>query len=68
MRGKTVKSPSGGENKLPTPSARHVGGTHGSGKTVKSSGDVMAGRPQYSSPTPDMKGRLFSHSPNKNGC
>lgn len=66
--GRKVMSPAGGENATPKPhSSAPMGGKAGSGRMVKSSGDVMAGRPRYSSPTPDMKGRLFSHKADKPG-
>lgn len=69
MRGKHLRSPPGGENALPHPTSHEgidVPQKH-RGPTLRSSGDVVSGRPQYSSPTPDMKGRLFSHRPNKDG-
>lgn len=68
--GRTIKSPATAENATPKPHSNagiDVKQSH-SARTLKSSGDVVAGRPQYSSPTPDMRGRLFGHMPNKDGC
>ena len=68
MRGRVIKSPSGGENAVPMPhSGEGIDVKQKRGPVMKSSGDVVSGRPQYSSPTPDTKGRLFSHRPNKDG-
>jgi hypothetical protein len=64
-------SPDGGENATPDrvdmPKSSPIGGKAHPGPTLKSSGDVAGARPQYSSPTPDMRGRLFSHRPNRDG-
>jgi hypothetical protein len=67
--GKTVKSPASAENATPKPhSNAGIDVTQSHRRiTVKSSGDTVAGRPSYSSPTPDMKGKWFGHTPNKHG-
>ncbi len=69
MRGKHLESPKGGENALPKPRSNAGIDVRQSHRrvTMKSSGDVVSGRPQYSSATPDMKGRLFSYKPNTDG-
>lgn len=80
MMGRKIASPMRtaeghtGNNMVPKPKSnagidvpqKHRG-PHLSAGTKEAPGCSGLGRPQYCSPTPDMKGKLFGHMPNKDG-